>query len=303
MTAPDAVVSVDLGKTRCRVIVSCTNEVVAEAVGPGLPGLTDADSADRTASVLAELVARSTAGLSVAAIGIGAAGAISAPTRAQELASRLSAQFATSVSVTSDIVTAHIGAFSGQAGVCLVAGTGAVALGVSAEGRLSRRDGLGLLIGDVGSGAWIGRAGVRAAELAQSGAGAPTSLADLIPGAREVSSSASGSAEAASLLARHAPVVLEAAAQGDTVAGSIVDDAVDALAATGMAAALDTSRQEVAVLGGLADSDTLLTRLRAAFAARGLITRPPSGTALDGALIMTARRDLLLEGFIHRAQC
>lgn len=302
VTAPDAVVSVDLGKTRCRVAVWRADEVVAEASGPGLPGLADAGSAARTAPVIADLVAQTAAEVAVKAIGIGAAGALTAPDAAQELAQHLDTRLAAPVAVASDIVTAHIGAFAGEAGVCLVAGTGAVALGVSADGRMSRRDGLGPLVGDLGSGAWIGRAGVRAAELAQAGAGAPTLLADLIARAREVASTASGSPDAAALLARHAPAVLEAAGQGDAVAADILDDAADALSATAHAAALDTGRQEVAVLGGLAGSDTFLTHLRAGLAARGLITRSPAGTAHDGARLMATRRDLLLEGFIHRAQ-
>lgn len=167
---------------------------------------------------------------------------------------------------------------------------------------MSRRDGLGLLVGDLGSGAWIGRAGVRAAELAQADAAEATVLADLIPQARELSSAAAGSAEGASLLARHAPAVLEAAARGDATAARILDDAVEALSATAQAAAVDTNCREVAVLGGLVGSETFLARLRTALAARGLFTRSPAGTALDGSRIMATRRDLLLEEFIHRAQ-
>lgn len=299
MNLPPAVVCVDLGKTRCRVVLVAGTEQVDEQIAPGLPGLAQPGAPERTAEVIAGLVSR-LAGSDGAPVGVGAAGALSAPDAAARLAELLAATLDAPAAVTSDIVTAHLGALSGRAGVCLVAGTGAVALGVSADGAMSRRDGLGLMLGDLGSGAWIGRAGVRAAELAQSGVGPATVLADRIPAARDAATLA-GAPDAATRIARHAPTVLDAAAQGDEVASGILTEAATLLAQTAAAASADVGQSDVVALGGLTGSEVFLDTLRAALTSHALTLRDPDGTALDGARILATRRDLLLEGYIHRA--
>lgn len=302
MTAADAVVSVDLGKTSCRVSLSVDGRETAAVAGTGLPGLASPDGVADTAATIAALAERLVPGSTPGAVGVGAAGALTAPDAAERLARILADRFMAPVAVASDIVTAHVGAFDGEAGVCLVVGTGAVALGVSPDARVSRRDGLGLVAGDLGSGAWIGRAGLRVAELAQAGAAAPTRLADLIPDAAAVALSIAADPAAASALARYAPVVLEAASEGDPAAVGIVDAAASELAATTLAAALDTGQRTVAVLGGVSDSDRFQRELHTALSDRDLIVRAPTGTALDGARLIAARHDLPLEGFIHRAR-
>ncbi|WP_275092119.1 BadF/BadG/BcrA/BcrD ATPase family protein, partial [Microbacterium sp. K36] len=73
------------------------------------------------------------------------------------------------------MVTAHAGALDGAAGVLLIAGTGAVALGVDPSGaRLV--DGWGPELGDFGSGSWLGREALRAVLRAHDGLAAPTAL-------------------------------------------------------------------------------------------------------------------------------
>lgn len=62
--------------------------------------------------------------------------------------------------VTGDVVTAHAGALQMRPGVVLAAGTGAIALGIGADGRSRQVDGWGYLFGDAGGGFWIGRRGL-----------------------------------------------------------------------------------------------------------------------------------------------
>lgn len=61
------------------------------------------------------------------------------------------------VSVTSDVEAAHSGALGGNPGLLISAGTGSIVFGTDAKGRRVRRGGLGPLLGDEGSGFWLGR--------------------------------------------------------------------------------------------------------------------------------------------------
>ncbi len=62
-----------------------------------------------------------------------------------------------------DTVTAHCGALSGDAGMCLVVGTGVACLAVPDSGRPRVFDGHGYLLGDEGGAFWIGRHALRIA--------------------------------------------------------------------------------------------------------------------------------------------
>lgn len=65
--------------------------------------------------------------------------------------------------VVGDAVTAFAAGSPASSGVVLIAGTGAIAAHVSGEQVLSTVDGNGWLLGDCGSGRWIGLAALRAA--------------------------------------------------------------------------------------------------------------------------------------------
>lgn len=64
------------------------------------------------------------------------------------------------VLVTTDAMTALYGAFEGREGIILISGTGSVLYGLSVKGSgkgITRIGGWGRIIGDEGSGYWIGR--------------------------------------------------------------------------------------------------------------------------------------------------
>ncbi|MDR1711304.1 MAG: ATPase [Propionibacteriaceae bacterium] len=79
------------------------------------------------------------------------------------------------VALAHDSVTSFLGAMGYQTGVVVAAGTGVVTLGVGPT-AVSRVDGWGNLIGDAGSGFWIGRAGLDAVMRAFDGRGQATAL-------------------------------------------------------------------------------------------------------------------------------
>ncbi len=65
------------------------------------------------------------------------------------------------VRVLPDYEIAHLAAFGGGPGVILVASTGSAAFARETKGRHNRAGGYGPLLGDEGSGFWLGREGAR----------------------------------------------------------------------------------------------------------------------------------------------
>ncbi|MFK3676219.1 N-acetylglucosamine kinase [Microbacterium sp. NPDC090218] len=290
--------SVDLGKSRCRVVTHGTTRI--ERSGMGAPGLAAAGGVVAALEAILPLLPDAT---HVGSIGVGAAGAWLAPAAAQELASRLAAATGARVAVASDVVTAHTGALDGGPGVLLIAGTGAAALGIDADGaRLI--DGWGPELGDLGSGSWFGREALRAVLRADAGLAPHTALAgalaEPVGAVADIQSWLARSGHLPRRLATLAPLVLDAAEAGDAVAGAIVAEGVGLLTSTALAASALTT--DVVVHGGLADHpwfrDTLSSSLRAA----GRRVAPATGDALDGALLLSRRADLPHERFVHRAE-
>jgi len=76
-------------------------------------------------------------------------------------ARRLLRSWAGRVAAVSDVELAHAAAFGGGPGLLLVAGTGSIAVARDRRGRWRRAGGWGQLLGDEGSGFWIGRAALR----------------------------------------------------------------------------------------------------------------------------------------------
>lgn len=89
-------------------------------------------------------------------------------------------------SLDTDVVAAHAGAFSGQPGIVLSAGTGAICFGADEYGEKYYADGWGPLIGDEGGGYWIGIEALRAVCRSLDGRGPQTRLVSPIMDALEV---------------------------------------------------------------------------------------------------------------------
>ncbi|MFJ7298857.1 N-acetylglucosamine kinase [Streptomyces sp. NPDC099088] len=259
-----AVLAVDLGKTGCRAAIWTDHSdeplLLCERAGaPGLAGLGGAAAAETAVLAASRPILRQWHGTHLAAVSVGAAGAAAAPDAAEELARRLLAQLsADEVAVTSDAVTAHAGALGAQAGVVLAAGTGAVVVGIGDDRTFTRVDGWGPWLGDEGSGAWIGLAGLRAALHAHDGRAADTVLrkdaTEAFGDLDRLPALLSNEENPARVAASFAPRVGLAAAAGDGAAGEIMHAAATALARSVVTAARPLAGQRslpVAVTGGL----------------------------------------------------
>ncbi|GAB3574804.1 BadF/BadG/BcrA/BcrD ATPase family protein [Leifsonia lichenia] len=296
-------IAVDLGKTNCRVRID-DGRASTELRGAGFPGLAAAGGAALAIDAIAPLV--SSLGQDrlsgVAELAVGAAGADSDRDAARTAALRARELWGFGVTIASDVLTAHIGAFAGAAGTVLIAGTGAVAFHVAAHGAAERSDGWGPWLGDEGSGRWIGQAGLIAALRSSDRRGQRTALEE---DARDIAGDLTGlprtimgGHDVARSLASFAPTVLRRAAAGDEVAQAIVDAAVGHLVTTASSVAAPGS--PVSVIGGLTDDPEFLRLLLDELASRELSPRRPAGSSLDGAAILAVRRDLPHERYAIR---
>jgi len=142
------------------------------------------------------------------------------------------------VDVQGDAVSALNGAHLGKPGVIIIAGTGSTSLGSGIDGKLVRVGGWGWLTGDEGSASVIGRSAVIAAFHSLDQWGPKTSLEALLMQhfgetrtydvKRHVYASDFGARGFASL----APLVAQAARQGDAVASQLIKQAGQDLAHT-----------------------------------------------------------------------
>ncbi|MGW2519078.1 N-acetylglucosamine kinase [Streptomyces sp. NPDC001617] len=295
------VVGLDAGGTRTRAVLAAAADgrVVGEgAGGPAnaltvpLPQLTE-----HLADAVARAVPEAERGRVVAVAG-GFAGATGAdeddPGRLNALTALTAALrqvgiTTDAVTLSSDIEAAFASAPGAPAdGLALVAGTGAVAMRITDRRCTATVDGDGWLLGDDGSGFWIGREAVRVALRMADGRGGATVLAEMVgrelglpgevlPGAGAGRSEAGSGdwsrsdreayrmhllpvvmAERPTWLARLAPLVAEAARGKDVLAEAILARAVDQLAAT-VRALEPQSGERVVATGGLLGPDGPLT--------------------------------------------
>ena len=150
--------------------------------------------------------------------------------------------------VVNDALIALVAAVGDSPGIVIIAGTGSIAYGRNARGIAARAGGWGHMIGDEGSGYWIGRQALSAAVREVDGRGPRTALtADVLEHF--------GVTDAAGLVrivynrevpranvATLGPTVQRARDRGDAVAMQILERAADELA---LAAASVTARLEM----------------------------------------------------------
>ncbi|OWA02766.1 ATPase [Streptomyces sp. CS159] len=194
------------------------------------------------------------------------------------------------VALAADAVTAYVGALGPRAGAVVAAGTGLIAVGTDLS-RWHRADGWGHLLGDCGSGAWIGRAGLEAALRAHDGREGGS--ARLLARAEARFGPAAGlpgqvypRSDRPAVLASFAPEVAACAA-ADRVAAGILRAAARHMADSAAAVCPAGGEPRVAVTGGLLRmGDPLLVPLGEELAKRLPQARRTSaeGDPLDGSV-------------------
>ncbi|MER7186013.1 BadF/BadG/BcrA/BcrD ATPase family protein [Streptomyces hyaluromycini] len=159
------------------------------------------------------------------------------------------------VALAADAVTAYVGALGPRPGAVVAAGTGLIAIGTDLTGW-RRADGWGHLLGDCGSGAWIGRAGLEAALRAFDGRDGGSAV--LRARAEERFGALPGlpgqlypRADRAAVLASFAPHVAACAGAGDPVAVAILRAAARHMAESAAAVCPTAGEPRVALTGGL----------------------------------------------------
>lgn len=165
------------------------------------------------------------------------------------------------------------GALGGDPGIVVVAGTGAIAYGRDASGKMKRAGGWGWRIGDEGSGYWIGRSALEAVTKAADGRGPETKLVTAIVHSLRLSNVEElvqwtyAKERAPRDIAALARVVDDAAREGDRIAADILSNAAAELVQAAQSVYLAQrqglpERVGVSIGGGVFKSSLLLSEFR-----------------------------------------
>ena len=144
--------------------------------------------------------------------------------------------------VVNDAHVALVAGTGDEPGVVLISGTGSIAYGVNGEGYAARAGGWGYILGDEGSGYWIGRKALAAVVREADGRGARTALTPIMLehfGLGRVDGlvhEVYDSKLPRQMIAKLGPLVDRARADGDVVASEILRRAGEEL--TGAAASV-----------------------------------------------------------------
>jgi glucosamine kinase len=284
----DLVLGVDAGGTASRAVLATVDGAVVGrgSAGPGNPVSAGPAAAFAIGTAIRQALGPTPATSVVAAV-LGVAGVTdttdpaAAPLRPMWDGLGLTGPY----TVVGDVVTAFAAGTPSPSGTVLIAGTGAIAARITGHRVTATADGLGWLLGDEGSGRWIGLQAVRAAVRDWSGP-----LGRLVAARSGASSAAEAVRWAQALplaeIGALAPEVCAAARPGSRDASQIIARAVEHLIAT-----LDelAAPGPVVLAGGLLAADTpVRDGVLSVMADR----KVPTGTARDpaaGAAWLAAR--------------
>ncbi len=316
--------AIDAGGTKTRCVLADDDQILARAASGTVKfqRVSESEATARLTALLQEVAAAAGISLSdVTRTCVGLAGLSSHAIR-DWATGTISALAGGSLILCGDEEIALDAAFAGGSGILIIAGTGSNAIGRSADGSCCGAGGWGPVLGDEGSGYWIGLEAIRGALRAQDRApgcanpdASPStllgeiqahwhlaSLGDLVALANlRAPSSTSAPPDFAAL----APVVARCAAQGDGLAAEILQRAGEELAEfVGLVAGKmnlpagaglspnanlgpRVARLEIAFTGSVL---ALIAPVRDAMVARLAVTlpgarvRPDAVDSLDGAL-------------------
>lgn len=169
-----AALALDAGQTGTKVRFTST-------AGTGeilLPGVRTHEPILPQLAVAVDRAAQETQ-LSFGTVSMGVSGITKAEQDAGALLALIENMDVRKVLLTHDSVTSYLGALGDRCGAVVASGTGVVTLGVGKTG-VARVDGWGNIMGDAGSGHWIGREALDAVMRAHDGRGPDTALTSVI---------------------------------------------------------------------------------------------------------------------------
>ena len=249
-------VGIDGGGSKCSAMLfSQQGELLSQGIAGPANAARDLPLAIQS-MVAAVQLALQNAGLSASLlnqlqVGAGLAGASVAKVHAELLA--WPHPFAT-FKVSSDLATACCGAHGGEDGAILITGTGSSAA-LMRDGELTQFGGHGFLLGDKGSGAWLGRSAVAATLEALDGVISRTAMHDTVLEQLQCANSAALVQRmilaSPSDFAALAPQILSLAEQDEPSATAIVRQGTEYLDKL-CQRALQGSDLSLALIGGLA---------------------------------------------------
>ena len=202
------------------------------ASGPARASAPDLPLLPQLARVMEDAVE---AGRSFDEVGLGVSGLTSDEADAGYLLAATAQHGVRAVHLAHDSITAYLGALGDDRGAVVASGTGVVTLAVGRT-ELARVDGWGYLLGDAGSGYWLGRAALDAVMRAHDGRGDATALSAIalaeFPDLEHAYIELQADPGRVGRIAAYARHVAVAGAAGDAVALVIVSDAGRELAAS-----------------------------------------------------------------------
>jgi len=230
------VLGIDAGgtKTLC-LLADARGEVVSEGRGPGanLHVAGEAGVERTLRAVVGEAI--DDRGVTPAAICIGIAG-VDRADEAQAIRGIVRAISPRSrVLVVNDALIALVAGAHDAPGIVIIAGTGSITYGRNRDGEAARAGGWGHMVGDEGSGYWIGREAVAAVMRAADGRGPATRLTDEILAHFAVADISSlprivyDRENPRMSVAALGPIVQHSAELGDSVARRILERAAEEL--------------------------------------------------------------------------
>lgn len=256
------VVGIDAGgsKTVC-LVADRTGAIVADARGPGA-NLQSAGELD-VEKTLHDLLSQALAARPgmPAALCLGMAG-VDRPGDAHVIRGILARLCrGTKVLIVNDALVALEAGAPGAPGIVLIAGTGSIAYGRDATGHAARAGGWGYVLGDEGSGFWLGRQAVRAILRAADRRGPDTALAPAVLAhfglsrPQELVQPIYEGGMRPKVVAALASIVGDAADAGDPVAARLVDLGAEELAGAAISVArrlrLDAAAIDIPLAGGV----------------------------------------------------
>ena len=272
VSTPHFVAGLDAGGSKTRLLAECEDD--PERIDRHGPAVNpQRDGVDESARILAALVQetiqphRPIGRLTICA-GVAGAGR---PDEQEALANRLRQALAATadvvrVEVVHDASIALDAAFGAESGLVIIAGTGSVVFARAEDGTTRRVGGWGSLLGDPGSGYAVGRAGLRAVLAAFDG-GKDTEIRARVDeqyGIDERETLIREVYRDEFAVQNVAPLVIDAAADGDPVAADILtSQAADLVQQVEwLLTEEDGIASRIALLGGMVQNESYAQVLR-----------------------------------------